>query len=104
MPSATGSCTANVVALARPPRIPGREIDYLNRDDLRRPLDACTDDPLGPLVTLAGTTGLRQGELLGLAWGEVDMDGATLTRNDADDPRRYAGAGLSILTSVPIRN
>ena len=31
----------NVAALARPPRIPGRDVEYLTRDELRRLLDAC---------------------------------------------------------------
>ena len=69
----------NVAALARPPRIPGREVEYLKRDELRRLLDACAGEPLGPLVALAATTGLRQGELLGLAWSDVDLEGAMLT-------------------------
>jgi integrase len=69
----------NVAALARPARIPGREVEYLTRDELRRLLEACEGQPMGPLVTLAATTGLRQGELLGLAWADVDMDAATLT-------------------------
>lgn len=73
----------NVAALARPPRIPGREVEYLNRDELRRVLDAATDDPLGPLMILAATTGLRQGELLGLTWAGIDTAGATLTVRQA---------------------
>lgn len=73
----------NVAALARPPRIPGKEVEYLERDELRHLLDACAGEPIGPLVTLAATTGLRQGELLGLSWSDVDMDGATLTVRQA---------------------
>jgi integrase len=90
----------NVAALARPPRVPGRDVEYLTRDELRSLLDACSDrtvtradappaerddgpdappDPMGSLVTLAATTGLRQGELLGLAWADVDLEAATLT-------------------------
>lgn len=69
----------NVAALARPPRVPGREVDYLDRAELRRVLDAAADDPFGPLVILAATTGLRQGELLGLVWADVTTDVGTLT-------------------------
>ena len=69
----------NVAALARPPRVPGREVDYLTKDELRRLLDACADDAIGPLVTVAALTGLRQGELLGLSWADLDTDAATLT-------------------------
>ena len=43
---------------------------------------------IGPLVTLAATTGLRQGELLGLAWADVDMAAATLTVRQRHGARR----------------
>ncbi len=73
----------NVAALARPPRVPGRDMqpgrDYLEPAQLRALLTSCADNPLGPLVTVAATTGLRQGELLGLAWDSVDLDAALLT-------------------------
>jgi integrase len=41
---------------------------------LRSFLDHVRDDPLGPAITLAATTGLRRGEVLGLRWGRVDLD------------------------------
>lgn len=73
----------NVAALARPPHVPVRSLtagrDYLDGADLRRLVTAAKVHPLGPLVTLAATTGLRQGELLGLTWADVDPDAATLT-------------------------
>ncbi|CAN5566065.1 hypothetical protein BH23CHL8_BH23CHL8_29430 [soil metagenome] len=34
---------------------------------------------MGPLVALAATTGLRQGELLALSWADVDTVARTLT-------------------------
>ena len=68
----------NVAALARPPRVPGRTVEYLDRAELRVLLDSLGDDQLGSLVTLAAATGLRQGELLGLTWQDVDTARATL--------------------------
>jgi integrase len=47
--------------------------------DVRRLLDATCDDPLGPIFALAASTGLRLGELLGLAWPDVDFVTGTLT-------------------------
>ncbi len=38
-------------------------------------------DPLEPLYLLALTTGMRQGELLGLRWSDVDWTSGTLTVN-----------------------
>lgn len=73
-----GRVTRNVAALARPPRVAGRALeagkDYLVPDDLRRLVEACRDHRLGPAVVVAATTGLRQGELLGLTWGDLDID------------------------------
>jgi integrase len=69
--------------LARPPRVPRRTIepgrDYLDADQLRRLLAVGTEYRIGALVTVAATTGLRQGELLGLSWSAIDLDAGTLT-------------------------
>lgn len=78
-----GLALRNVAALARPPRRPSRDLvagrDYLAIPDLRRLLEAAGDDDgIGPLVTVAAATGLRQGELLGLAWSAVDLDARKL--------------------------
>ncbi len=78
-----GSVHRNVAALARPPHVPGRSLtvgrDYLDSGQLRRLVTAAGLHPLGPLVTVAASTGLRQGELLGLAWNDLDTDAGTLT-------------------------
>lgn len=73
----------NAAALARPPRVerrplePGR--DYFDAAALRRLLAVAAEYRIGALVTLAATTGLRQGELLGLAWRDIDFEAGTLT-------------------------
>jgi integrase len=78
-----GLVARNVAALARPPRVTARTIepgrDYLDADALRALLAASALHPIGPLVVVAATTGLRQGELLGLAWDDVDAGAGTLT-------------------------
>ena len=78
-----GLVLRNVAALARPPRVQSRSMeagrDYLAPGKLKTLLAAIEAEPLGPLVAVAATTGLRQGELLGLAWSDVDMEGRTLT-------------------------
>ena len=61
-----GQVHRNVAALARPPHVPSRSLeagrDYLATDDLRRLLLAAKVHPMGPLVTVAATTGMRLGE------------------------------------------
>lgn len=69
----------NAAADARPPRVPTTPIAYLPAPEVRRLLDTTRDDEYGPLYALAASTGLRQGELLGLAWGDVDLAAETLT-------------------------
>ena len=69
----------NAAADATPPYTPHRPVEYLRADDARRLLDATHKDELGPLYALAATTGLRLGELLGLAWSDLDLAGGTLT-------------------------
>lgn len=69
----------NAAADARPPYVEHRAVTYLPAADVRRLLDATRDDDFGPLYALAATTGLRLGELLGLAWRDVDMTAGTLT-------------------------
>lgn len=73
----------NVAALARPPRVVRRTIepgrDYLEAADLRRLLAVATEYRIGALVTVAATTGLRQGELIGLSWDDIDWQAGTLT-------------------------
>jgi len=75
-----GLITRNVAALSRPPKIERHEIRVLTVAETRRFLEGTSDDEYGPLYALAATTGLRQGELLGLAWADVEgLDGPTPT-------------------------
>jgi len=74
-----GLAGRNAAAEARPSYVPHRPVTYLSAADLRKLLDATREDALGPLYALAATTGLRLGELLGLAWADV-VDGSLTVR------------------------
>jgi integrase len=56
-----------------PPRRSRRPMQALSPSEARDLLDAARDDDLEALYVLAITTGLRQGELLGLTWRDVDL-------------------------------
>lgn len=50
-----------------------REMDFLTPDEIQRLLDACSPF-LYPICFTAIMTGLRQAELFGLKWSDVDFD------------------------------
>jgi integrase len=69
----------NVATLVDPPRTVRTPVQPLTVDQVRRFLDATKDDRLGPLFHVAIASGLRQGELLGLRWEDVDLVAGTVT-------------------------
>jgi integrase len=60
------------------PRPKKKEINPLSPEHARTFLEAIRDDPLEALYVLAVHRGLRQGELLGLKWDDVDLKAGTL--------------------------
>jgi integrase len=81
---------------------PAREVDRPTVPKTRKPpwslgqvqrfLEAADTDEYRALFILAAATGLRQGELLGLSWTDVDLDAASVTVNlqlqRRPDPKR----------------
>ena len=53
------------------------EMDFLNPEEINRLLDACSPD-FYPICFTAIMTGLRQGELFGLKWSDVDFGGKVI--------------------------
>ena len=83
-----GLVVRNVAALARPVRVEQTEAAHLDVPQVKALLEvASRDDEVGPLVIVAVTTGLRQGEILALCWDSVDLERGLLTvrRNLARD-------------------
>ncbi len=64
----------NVAAIAEPPRVKRREMQSLTAEQVRAVLAAAGSGRLGTLIDVAVNTGMRQGELLGLRWADVDLD------------------------------
>jgi integrase len=69
-----GLVARNAAALAQAPRLQQRELSALSPDEVRRFLQAVEGHRHAALFTVAVTTGMRQGELLGLRWSDVDDD------------------------------
>jgi integrase len=68
-----GLVTRNVAKLVDPPRVPKHEIRPLTPAQAKRLIDKAEDDRLKAHYVTALGTGLRQGELLGLRWEDVDL-------------------------------
>lgn len=64
----------NVSTLVNVPRMAESEIHPLTHEEARIFLDIASGDRLYALYALALASGMRQSELLGLQWPEVDLD------------------------------
>ena len=74
-----GLLTANPADRARKPRVTKHEAQTLSVEAARQLLDALSSHRLRALYLLALHTAMRRGELAGLLWRDVDLDGGTLT-------------------------
>ncbi len=60
------------------PRRAETRIAILTREEAARLVEAAVEEPFGAAYVLAVTVGLREGELLGLRWDDIDLDRRTL--------------------------
>src|SRR5690606_8938965 len=72
-----GLVTKNVAMLVSPPPVKRAERAPLSPEQSGVFLRSVETHRLGPLFRVAMATGLRQSELLGLTWPDVDLDAAT---------------------------
>jgi integrase len=68
----------NPADAAVPPRGERRGMRVLNPEEVQRLFAAADATPYGAVVRLAVYTSLRQGEVLGLRWRDLDLDGGSL--------------------------
>jgi integrase len=73
-----GLIPRNVTEAVKPPQVRREEMRPLAPEQVKVLLHATREDRLQALYVLAVTTGLRQGELLGLKWEDVDLEAGTL--------------------------
>jgi len=92
----------NVAALATPPKAKPPEFRTLTVEEARHLGRVAQGNRWAPMLMLALTTGLRQGELLGLKWGDVDRaEGVLQVRRQYERdgsfsaPRHRASDGLT---------
>jgi integrase len=75
---ADGLIPRNATEAVRPPQVRKEEIRPLTAEQVKTLFEVVRGDRLESLYVLAVHTGLRQGELLGLKWGDVDLEAGTL--------------------------
>ena len=73
-----GLIATNPARLVDAPQPTPPEIQPLNPDEITTLLKTAAGSPHEALYVLTLTTGLRQGELLGLRWRDLDLDGSLL--------------------------
>jgi integrase len=69
----------NVAAVVRASKPEKKETRPLDRAQVKRLLRAATGDRLEAIYVLAITAGLREGELLGLKWRDIDLEAGMLS-------------------------
>ena len=88
-----GTIARNVAAIRKPPKVEEQEIEILTAEQIAEVRAKLAGHTLLPIVELALATGMRRGELLGLQWGDMDLDRGTLRveRSRRGDQGRSAG-------------
>ena len=80
-----GKLDSNPVKRTRPPKLEKKEIVVLTNTEVDRLIDAALEIEhpymgrmMSELIALTAHTGLRQGEVFGLKWEDIDLDQAAL--------------------------
>jgi len=99
-----GWLTDNPAKKVSSPTLPDGRIRFLDDDERAKLLTACKESPnplLYPCVILALSSGMRQAELMGLKWQDVNLkDGYLILHKTKNGTRRrvpLAGHGLELL-------
>ena len=99
-----GWVTENPVLKVMPPKQPSGRVRFLDESERERLLDSCRQSSSKPLylcVMLALSTGMRQGELMGLKWQDVNLkEGFVILHETKNGERRrvpIAGLALELL-------
>lgn len=68
----------NPADLISPPKVAAKEMKILNGDHVQDVLEAMRETAIYPQIVVLLSTGMRRGEVAGLQWGDVDLDGKKL--------------------------
>ncbi|MFV0315729.1 MAG: tyrosine-type recombinase/integrase [Microthrixaceae bacterium] len=93
---AEGIVVRNAAAIADGPKVGTREGRTLTVEQARKLLVKADTEPLGAAWALAVTVGLRRGEVLGLAWDDLKLDGDLPTVTVRRALKRIPHEGLEL--------
>ncbi|MET7304935.1 tyrosine-type recombinase/integrase [Embleya sp. NPDC005575] len=89
-----GRLTVNVAKIAKAPRLDDEEVEPYTEDEVQRILVAASKRRNGVRWVIALALGLRQGEVLGLQWTDLDLDtGVMRVRRGRLRPKYAHGCG-----------
>ena len=96
-----GWITENPILKVTTPAQPKGRIRFLDDDERTNLLTACKESKnpvLYPCVVLALSTGMRQGELMGLNWRDVDLNSGVIILHETKngERRRVPVSGLAL--------
>jgi integrase len=99
-----GWLESNPASKVKSPKLPRGRVRFLDDEERQRFLDACKQSSnqwLYPCAILALSTGMRQGELMGLSWKDVDLKKGFIILHETKNGERrrvpLAGLGLDLL-------
>lgn len=94
-----GYLNSNPANRAEKPKLDRRESHYLEEADARRLLELLQQEPIRwrTIITFDLLSGLRRGELLGLRWTDVDLDGQLIQIRQTSN---YL-PGMGVYTTTP---
>jgi len=81
----------NPMRKVRKPKEPRGRVRALSDDERKALLDACeksSNKYIYPVVVLALSTGMRQGEIMNLRWQDVDIENGLITLHDTKNNER----------------
>jgi integrase len=89
-----GLLARNVATVVQPPALPHHEVNPLSVDEARQLLLAARGDRMEARWVIGLSLGLRQSEVLGLWWEDIDLEAGTLRVRRQLSRSRTAGQGL----------
>lgn len=81
--AADGAVPSNPLLNVRRPKQPRRSVSALTEEQVQTLLSSIDDAMFCRLVRLALASGMRRGEILGLAWSSVDFEKGTVSVNQS---------------------